>query len=149
MYAFVPLVGEGRWRQIAVAVAFNAATIAVAPNLWLDYVRLFPFISSRLEAETTQGGSAFYFPVLLAVTVVALVILAFRDRRAAGWLAVPAVWPSTQFHYSTMALPVMSPLLAVLLAVPTPQLAPLAIILEVGRRLISPWVARVVRVETR
>jgi hypothetical protein len=141
-YAFIPLVGEGRWRQIALAVAFNAVTVVIAPSLWLDYLRLFGSISSRLESESEQGGSAFYFPVLLAVTAVALLILAVRDRRAAGWLATPAVWPSSQFHYSTMALPVMSPLLAVFLAVPIARLAPVAIILEVGRRLVAPWVAR-------
>jgi hypothetical protein len=143
VYAFIPLVGEWRWRQIALAVALYAATVVVAPTLWLDYLRLFGSISSRLESETQQGGSAFYFPVLLAVTAVALLLLALRDRRAAGWLAVPAVWPASQFHYSTMALPVMSPLLAVLLALPIARLAPVAIILEVGRRLVEPWVARV------
>ena len=37
MYAFVPLFGETRWRQIGVAVLFNAATILIAPGLWLDY----------------------------------------------------------------------------------------------------------------
>jgi hypothetical protein len=144
VYAFVPLVGEWRWRQIAFAVAFYVATFVIAPGLWGDYLRLFGSISSRLESETQQGGSAFYFPVLLGVTVVALLILAVRDRRAAGWLAVPAVWPSSQFHYSTMALPVMSPLLAVFLALPIARLAPVAIILEVGRRLAGPWVARFV-----
>jgi hypothetical protein len=144
VFAFIPLVGEGRWRQIALAAVFNAATVVIAPSLWLDYLRLFGSISSRLESESQQGGSAFYFPILLSVTAVALLILALRDRRAAGWLAAPAVWPSSQFHYSTMALPVMSPLLAVLLAVPIARLAPVAIILEVGRRLVSPWVARLV-----
>jgi hypothetical protein len=144
VYAFIPLVGEWRWRQIALAVAFYAATFVIAPGLWLDYLRLFGSISSRLESETQQGGSAFYFPLLLAVTVVALLILALRDRRAAGWLAVPAVWPSSQFHYSTMALPVMSPLLAVLLSLPMARLAPVAIVLEVGRRLVGPWVGRFV-----
>jgi len=121
-------------------VSLYAATFVIAPALWLDYVRLFGSISSRLESETQSGGSAFYFPVLLGVTVVALLILALRDRRAAGWLAVPAVWPSSQFHYSTMALPVMSPLVAVLLAIPQLRLPPLVIILEVARRLIEPWV---------
>jgi hypothetical protein len=145
VYAFIPLVGELRWRQIALAVALYVATFVIAPGLWLDYLRLFGSISSRLESETQQGGSAFYFPVLLGVTVVALLILALRDRRAAGWLAVPAVWPSSQFHYSTMALPVMSPLLAVLLALPFARLAPVAIVLEVGRRLVGPWVGRFVR----
>lgn len=142
VYAFIPLFGENRWRQIAVAVAFNAATIAIAPGLWLDYLRQFGSISTRLESESLQGLSAFYFPALLAVTVLALVILALRDRRAAGWLAVPAVWPSSQFHYSTMALPVMSPLLAVFLAVPMLRQPPVVIVLEVARRLVAPWVAR-------
>ncbi len=72
VYAFIPLFGEARWRQIAVAVAFSAATFIVAPGLWFDYFRQFGAISSRLEYESLQGLSAFYFPVLLAVTVVAL-----------------------------------------------------------------------------
>ena len=142
VYAFIPLFGEARWRQIALAVGFNAATIVVAPGLWLDYIRQFGEISSRLEYESLQGLSAFYFPVLLAVTVFALLILALRDRRAAGWLAVPAMWPSSQFHYSTMALPVMSPLMAVLLAIPHLRLPPVVIILEVARRLIQPWLVQ-------
>ena len=147
VYAFIPLLGEGRWRQIAIAVAFNAATILIAPTLWLEYIRQFGAISARLEHESLQGLSAFYFPQLLVVTVVALLLLALRDRRAAGWLAVPAVWPSSQFHYSTMALPVMSPLLAVGLAYPMLRLPPVVIILDIGRRLVGPWVAR--HVDTR
>ncbi len=150
VYAFIPLVGEARWRQIAVAVAFSAATFIVAPGLWLDYFRQFGAISSRLEYESLQGLSAFYFPVLLGVTGVALVILALRDRRAAGWLAVPAVWPSSQFHYSTMALPVMSPLLAVVLSIPHLRLPPVVIILEVARRVIQPWIVeRFMREQSR
>jgi hypothetical protein len=148
VYAFIPLLGEGRWRQVALAVAFNAATILVAPGLWLDYFRQFGFISERLHYESGEGISAFYFPALLAVTAVALVILALRDRRAAGWLAVPAVWPATQFHYSTMALPVMTPLLAVLLAFPMQHLPAIAITLEVGRRLIWPRLARLLPPES-
>jgi hypothetical protein len=74
------------------------------------------------------------------VTVVALFLLALRDRRAAGWLAVPAVWPASQLHYSTMALPVMSPLLAFFLAIPVFHLPPEIIVIEVGRRLLAPSV---------
>lgn len=143
VYAFIPLFGERRWRQIGIAVLFNAATILVAPGLWLDYLHELGSISSRLERESLQGLSAFYFPMLLAICVVALLLLALRDRRAAGWLTVPAIWPASQFHYSTMALPVMSPLLAVLLAYPYLRLPPVAIVLDIGRRLITPLVMRV------
>lgn len=140
VYAFIPLAGEGRWRAIGAAVAFNAATIVVAPGLWTRYIDEFGTISSRLQYESIQGFSAFYFPGLLAVTVVALLLLALRDRRAAGWLAIPAVWPASQLHYSTMALPVMSPLFAFFLAIPILRLPPEIIIIEVGRRLLAPTV---------
>jgi hypothetical protein len=126
----------------------TAATILVAPDLWLDYMRSFWSLSGRLEFETQQGGSAFYVPILLGVTAMALLFLAARDHRTAGWLTVPALWPSSQFHYSTLALPVMSPLLAVLLAVPN-RLAPVVIILEVGRILIGPRVAQLWRTDRR
>lgn len=142
LYAVVPMVGEERWRHIAAAVGLYLATLVIAPSLWLDYIRLFGAISSRLERESLYGLSAFHVPELLAVTVVALLVLALRDRRAAGWLAVPAAWPASQFHYSTMALPAMSPLLAVLLAIPMIHLPPIAIVLEVGRRIVQPWVVR-------
>lgn len=141
VYAFIPLAGEGRWRAIGAAVAFNAATIVIAPGLWARYIDEFGTISRRLEVESIGGFSAFYSPGLLVVTVVALVLLALRDRRAAGWLAVPAVWPASQLHYSTMALPVMSPLLAFFLAIPIFHLSPEIIVIEAGRRLLAPTVS--------
>jgi hypothetical protein len=142
LYAVIPLAGEGRWRHIGFAAALYAATLVIAPTLWLDYIQLFGVISDRLARESLYGLSAFYVPPLLVAAVVALLILALRDRRAAGWLAVPAAWPASQFHYSTMALPVMSPLLAVLLAIPMLQLPPIAIILDIARRVVQPWIAR-------
>ena len=144
VYAFIPLVGEGRWKAIAAAVAFNVATIAIAPGLWLKYIGDFGMISGRLAQESLHGYSAFYFPGLLVVTAIALVALALRDRRAAGWLAVPAAWPASQFHYSTMALPVMTPFLAFFLAIPELRLPPEIITIEIARRLVSPTVMRAV-----
>jgi hypothetical protein len=138
VYAFIPLAGEGRWRAIGVAIVFNAATILIAPALWARYIDEFGSISNRLEFESIQGFSAFYFPVMLGLLVVALGLLALRDRRAAGWLAVPAIWPASQLHYSTMALPVMSPLLAFGLAIPLLRLPPEIILVEVVRRLVTP-----------
>jgi hypothetical protein len=140
VYAFVPLAGESRWRAIAVAVVLNAATIVIAPNLWSRYLGAFSAISTRLQFESLEGYSAFYFPALLVVTVAALVILALRDRRTAGWLTVPAIWPASQLHYSTMVLPVMTPLLAFFLAIPILRLPPEIIVVEIVRRLVAPSV---------
>ena len=140
VYAVIPLIGERRWRAIGLAVVFHVVTFAIAPGLWLSYLDQFSAISSRLEYESIQGFSAFYFPALLAVTLVALALLLWRDRVAAGWLAVPAVWPASQLHYSTMALPVMSPLLAFFLAIPFLRLPPEVIIVEAVRRVLAPYV---------
>ena len=32
VYAFIPLLGETRWRQIGITVLFNVSTIPIAPN---------------------------------------------------------------------------------------------------------------------
>jgi hypothetical protein len=146
VYAVVPALGERRVRQAMLGLALTGATFLVAPDLWLTYVREFGTISARLAHQSDKGFSAFYYPLLLVPVGLVLLILAIRDRRTAGWLAVPALWPSSEFHYSTFALPVMSPLLAVLLAIPSQQLPPVAIGLEAARRLVAPsvrrWVAR-------
>jgi hypothetical protein len=41
----------------------------------------------------------------MALVVLGLVVL---GPQLAGWLAVPALWPSTQLHYSALALPALS-----------------------------------------
>lgn len=137
VYALIPLAGEKRWRQIGVAGAFSAVTILVAPNLWLQYAQQFGRISDRLAFQSIQGFSAFYFPALLIIALVVLALLARKDPRTAGWLAVPAVWPSSQLHYTTMALPVMSSIMAFFLAVPILRLPPLVVTLEICRRLVA------------
>ena len=60
-------------------------------------------------------------------------------------MAVPAAWPASQLHYSTMALPVISPLLAFFLAIPILRLPPEIILVDIVRRLVAPelkaWLA--------
>jgi hypothetical protein len=137
IYAIVPVLAERRLRDAALGLGVTAASVLVAPGLWLGYLREFGTVSARLAHESDKGFSAFYYPLLLVPVVLLILALARRDRRVAGWLAIPALWPSSEFHYSTFALPVMSPLLAVLLAIPSQQLPPVAIGLEVIRRLIA------------
>ena len=119
VYAVVPLVGERRWRAIALTVVLFVGSAAVAPNLWAAYLGDLGPITSRLAAEAGGGFSAWGqpFPVLVA-TVVALAVIARYDRRAAGWLAIPALWPASEYHYATMVLPVATPVFALAMALP-------------------------------
>jgi hypothetical protein len=116
-YAALPMLAELRWRALGILAAASALSFALWPGLWLTYLGEFGTISARIAAESFGGFSATRDTTLLVVTAVAIGALALIDRRAAGWLAVPALWPSSQFFYSAFALPVMSPLLAVGLAV--------------------------------
>ncbi len=150
VYAVIPLLLERKLRGVALALGLTILTFVVAPSLWIRYLNEFGKISANLAQQSDDGYSAFYYPLLLVPTAIAIVLLWRRDGKAAAWLAVPALWPSTEFHYSTFAQPVMTPLLAVLLAVPTPQLAPVAIMLyvfwrfamEPVRTRLATWAAK-------
>ena len=59
--------------------------------------------------------SAWFFPVLVPFAVVAMVVM---GRERASWWAVPALWPATQWYYSLMAMPALTPITAAILAAP-------------------------------
>lgn len=116
-YAVIPMIGERQWRALAVLIGAVALSVVVFWPLWHQYVADYAGTSSWLVGVTHGGFSAARDPRLLVVAVLAIGILALLDRRAAGWLAVPALWPATQYFYSTFALPLRSPWLAAMLAV--------------------------------
>jgi hypothetical protein len=115
-YAAVPLVLLGRWRPLAIAAIVTLVTWPLLP--WPEYIADFAAIQGRL-AEQAMDLSA---PLWLAP--VALVLLALHGRERAAWLAVPAMWPSTQLYYSVVAMPALGrmPILAACAAVPLPGL---------------------------
>jgi hypothetical protein len=135
VYPIIPLIGLRRWRAATAGVVLTMLTFVVAPGLWLQYLESFGAISARLAKESQNGWSAFAFPILFVPAAIALIALARRDLAAAGWLAVPALWPDTEFHYSTFALPLRSRPLAALLAISTMQWPPIAITLYAIARL--------------
>jgi hypothetical protein len=131
VYPIVPLLGQRSVKRVALACGLTVGTFALAPGLWIDYARQFGAISARLARESQGGYSAYYVPILLVPTVLALLLLVRRDPKAAAWLAVPALWPASELHYATFAQPVMTAMLAVMLAVPVRYMAPIAIVLYV------------------
>jgi hypothetical protein len=129
VYAIVPVLIEMRWKAIAASTALLLISVLLAPDLWLDYISRFAAISERLNLEAAGGFSAWGLPATaLAMVVGALVVLAVLDRRAAAWLAVPALWPATQLHYSVFALPVITPAVAFALAIPQHGIPALVVI---------------------
>jgi hypothetical protein len=135
IYALAPLALLGRVRAVALSVAFVLGTAILAPGLWFEYLNRFGDISTRLLAESDGGYSLLRYPILLPIGAALLGLLAYYDRRTAAWLAVPALWPSSELHYSILALPAASPLLAALIAIPERGILPFAVIGFMALRL--------------
>ena len=128
IYALLPLLGQRDWRSISLFGVATACTVLIWPDLWRGYVSSLPSITARLVAETSGGLAATAVPWLVPATLAALVWIAWRDTRAAGWLATPALWPGSQFHYGAMALPVATVLLGVIMALPIPGAPAVAVV---------------------
>jgi hypothetical protein len=119
-----PLVGERRWRALLLAAVAMGASVLLAPGLWSEFLHQAGAIQNTISAESGGGLSAWGRPLVLIPTVVALVVLARIDLRASAWLVVPALFPTTQYHYALFALPV-DPFLAAGMAFPLPLVAPI------------------------
>lgn len=142
LYAAVPLVLLGRVRALALAAV---ALIVTAPLLpWETYLRRFGEISATLEAQSQEGMSATTSWVFVVVAVLALAVI---GRRRATWLAVPGLWPATQWYYATLAVPGLTPIAAALMAIPAQgavvaALAVAAVEVSLPRWADESWPAR-------
>ncbi len=115
IYALIPMVGERRWRQVALSLVLLGASWFILP--WGTWLAQLPEITSHL-INTSATTSVFGQPVLMVIAVIALLSLGLRR---AGWLAVPILWPYTQLHYAAISVPGLSPYLALAWCFPTPE----------------------------
>jgi hypothetical protein len=139
LYGAVPLAAQLRWRSLGGGAVLVLASIVIAPSLWQTFITNAGAITERLLAESAGGFGSNAWPLLFGVSVAAVAALALLDRVAAGWLAVPAFWPASEFHYSVLALPIMTPWLAAVLALPVRGLPALAILAYCGLRVGAAW----------
>jgi hypothetical protein len=142
-YAVIPMVTNLQWRPLAILAVVGTISLVVFWPLWNSYRIEFPQIQATIQNETWGGFSAARDPTMFMLTGASLAILALIDRRGAGWLAVPALWPAAEFFYATFALPLKSPWLLALLAVPASQAdahVPWAIIAYAAARVVWRFV---------
>lgn len=113
IYAVVPLVLLRRWGALATFAFLLAITIPLLP--WATYIADFGQINARLVDQTDDALPT----VVLAVAVpFALVAMWIVGRERAAWLAVPALWPSQQYYYGSLAMGARSALAAAIVAFP-------------------------------
>jgi len=133
IYAIVPIGLTLRWRALLVTGALLVLTAPLLP--WGSYITQFGDLSSALAQQSQGGMSATAIPWLIPIGLAALV---FAGRERAAWLAVPAVWPSTQWYYATLAVPALTPIAAAVTAIPVPGAIVVAtVIVAIQRRNVS------------
>jgi hypothetical protein len=136
VYAGVPLLGQLRVRALVVAAAVIAITAPFLP--WARFVNELPTILLQLRLQSDGGLSitALPMPWLVVAGLAAIAALVVIGRERAAWLAIPVLWPSTQWYYASAAIPGLvrpatSLVAAAILAVPLSQ-GPLIAILALA-----------------
>ena len=112
VYAAVPLLLGGQWRQLAGLGAIVLVSMAVLP--WGEFLASDPMDTL---ARQSGGRSAFEIPLLIPFVILALWRL---GRERARWLLVPGLWPMTQLHYALVGLPGTTLAMAFCMALPLP-----------------------------
>jgi len=144
VYAGVPLGVLFLIRALAIAVAALVITLPLLP--WARFIDELPTILLQLRLQSGGGLSitALPIPVLVIAAVIGVVSLVVAGRERAAWLAVPVLWPSTQWYYGSIAIPALlrpssSLVAAAIFAVPFAQGPLLAVVvlaaLELATRL--------------
>jgi len=142
VYALIPLLASRRATGILVFLVATGLSIVLFPGLWFLWVSQGAAVASRLVGEAAGGVGATAHWWLLAPTVAAIGVIAILDTRAAGWLAVPALWPSAQYHYPVMALPAIRILPALVFSIPILGMPAVAVILHAWLMLYDRFVRR-------
>jgi hypothetical protein len=112
-YAVAPLIIQFRVRTLAITALVGLITLPILP--WAEFIAHLSTTTGFLSEQSQGGMSAWFIPILVPFCAVALVVM---GRQRASWWFVPALWPSTQWYYSLMAFPALTPLTAAILAAP-------------------------------
>ncbi len=139
VYAIVPIVARMERRALLAVGLAIAASVLIGWPLWATYLGRFNEIGARVARESNGGVSAALvldpkvFGTLLggnqAIAWVAgiglfgliaglVLLVAIRDVRSAGWLAVPLLWPATEYPAGVFALPIARRLSTWIIAMP-------------------------------
>ncbi|MHB8459139.1 MAG: hypothetical protein ACYDB6_03630 [Candidatus Limnocylindrales bacterium] len=130
------LIGERRWRAVALTILLALALVAILPlGTFLDDL---PTILARYALES-RGGSTGGSPIALAIGVASVLALATVDLREAGWLATIVAVPINGWYAGAAAIPIMNPLLAIGLSVPVVGLPVVTVATYAALRIALRW----------
>ncbi|MEO8273734.1 MAG: hypothetical protein ABI620_06685 [Chloroflexota bacterium] len=139
-YMGFALVAQRRWGAIAVGLIVVAVTAPFLP--WSQFLGEAEHVTASLAAQS-HGDSVFGNPLAMGIAIVALASLGWRR---ALWLGAPLLWPFAQHDYKLMALPILTPVVAIFWAIPLPGAALTGVVAQAAleridaRRPLPAWV---------
>ena len=116
LYAVVPIAILRQWRQVFLAAVAIVITIPILP--WQQFFAEFTQVAGRHSEISHYGLPAELYLLLAPFGVLSLLIV---GREKAAWMSVPALWPSLQPYYTTLAMPTRSAVAAAIIALPINQ----------------------------
>jgi hypothetical protein len=130
------------WRSLVLTALALLITAPLLP--WLRFLNELPTILLQLRVQSAGGQSVTSLPLPWVVggAVLAIGGLAVVGRERAAWLAVPVLWPSTQWYYASIAIPglarpELSIIPAAILAAPVAQAPLLAVMVMAAQTLLA------------
>jgi hypothetical protein len=132
-YMGFALLAQKNWTALAIGAL---AVVVTAPFLmWPLFIEQREFITANL-ARQYAGDSVFGNPILMAIAVVALASLGWKR---ALWLGAPLVWPFAQQGYKLMAVPLLTPVMALCWALPFPGSTLTGVVLQAILERVDAW----------
>jgi hypothetical protein len=122
IYAAPVLLLRREFRALLVAATIIVLTAPLLP--WATFIAELPRIVELLRYQSSGGLSATQLPLLIVPAFVALVVV---GRERAAWWVIPALWPSTQYYYNSLAMPAATPMAALVLCAQFPGAAAVAL----------------------
>ncbi len=113
VYGAIPLLFLGRWRALTIAALLLLLSVPLLP--WASFLSQLALITERLADQTKYALPAVLTFVLVPIGLLAMTVVGRSD---AAWLAVPALWPSPQYYYRSLTMPVRSDAVAAVVALP-------------------------------
>jgi hypothetical protein len=138
IYAAPVLLLQRRFRALAIAAFLMVLTIPLTP--WTAFLGHLPSVFGLLQYQSSGGLSATAAPLLIGPAIVALWVV---GRERAAWWFVPALWPSTQYYYGSLAVPALTPVASLVLCAQFSGVGAVALLVSA----VELWWARRTRQE--
>ena len=133
-YMIGAMLADRRWKALAIAGALAVVSIPLLP--WGRFIDEYSTRVAPAFAALSHYRSFGDIPLLIPVAVLALIVL----RRTGVSLAVPSLWPHSQWHYAMLSMGAISQstILTIGFSLPLLWAGPVSVLLLAAVEVVRP-----------